>query len=71
MSFFSHENFRYSIKCFSQKIVVPFEKIYLFRAKEISRQKCFILLFQDRISLILFDHFFETNIDFILGSWSQ
>lgn len=26
MSFFSHENFRYLIKCFSQKIVVPFEK---------------------------------------------
>lgn len=71
MSFFSHENFRYLIKCFSQKIVVPFEKICLFRAKEISRQKCFILLFQDRISLILFHHFFETNMDFILGSWSQ
>lgn len=71
MSFFSHENFRYLIKCFSQKIVVPFEKICLFRAKEISWQKCFILLFQDRISLILFHHFFETNMNFILGSWSQ
>lgn len=71
MSFFSHENFRYLIKCFSQKIVVPFEKICLFRVKEISRQKCFILLFQDRISLILLHHFFETNMDFILGSWSQ
>ena len=68
MSFFSHENFRYLIKCFSQKIVVPFAKICLFRAKEISRQKCFILLFQDKISLILFHHFFETNMDFILGS---
>lgn len=53
MSFFSHENFRYLIKCFSQKIVIPFEKICLFRAKEIySRQTCFILLFQDRNSLI-------------------
>ena len=68
MSFFSHENFRYLIKCFSQKNVVPFKKICLFRTKEISRQKCFILLFQDRISLILFHHFFETNMDFILGS---
>ena len=45
ISFFLLENFRYLIKCFSQKIVIPFEKIYLFRTKEISRQTCFILLF--------------------------
>ena len=46
ISFFLLENCRYLIKCFSQKIVIPFEKIYLFRTKEISRQTCFILLFQ-------------------------